>query len=329
MSRTTTLVAVSIASLLAGFFAHTAWDHFENDGEPKTETYSNHDEELHLGMKGLVNPLLDCGPGSVSSLKEAQIREAVEKYVEKAKSQDIVGSISVYYRDLNNGPTFGLDASELFTPASLLKVPIMIAYLKKAETEPGLLKKTFVYDPKRFTPGNVTQNIETPEALVPGRAYTIEDLMTRMITTSDNIAASMLAEQPDVNIEGTLKEMGIPLVVANGQVWLRVVSYASLFRILYNATYLDPQHSSIALDLLSKSNFKKGLLAGLPADMVVAHKFGERGFNDDYQLHDCGIVYLPKTPYLLCIMTRGKSFAKLSESIRSVSAIVYQTTLQQ
>ncbi len=60
--------------------------------------------------------------------------------------------------------------------------------------------------------------------------------------------------------------------------------------------------------------------------MIVAHKFGERSFLDKKtkQLHDCGIVYHPAKPYVLCVMTRGDDFDKLSAVLRSVSALVYQ-----
>jgi hypothetical protein len=191
------------------------------------------------------------------------------------------------------------------------------------------LKRTFVFDPKKYTPGNVTQNIAPPPPLVAGQAYSVEDLLFRMIVHSDNFAAAVLTEQPDVDVEMTLKEMGVPLVISNGQVWLRVNSYASMFRILFNATYLDVEHSTMALRLLSQSKFTKGLFGGLPGDVVVAHKFGERGLGDDFQLHDCGIVYVPKTPYLLCVMTRGKTFENLSEAIQSISKIVYSNTTQQ
>ncbi|MES2965841.1 MAG: serine hydrolase, partial [Bdellovibrionota bacterium] len=134
---------------------------------------------------------------------------------------------------------------------------------------------------------------------------------------------------PDVGVESTLKEMGVPLVISDGQVWLRVSSYSSIFRILFNATYLDAKHSSMALDLLTRSKFMKGLRAGLPTDIKIAHKFGERGFGDDFQLHDCGIVYVPKTPYLLCVMTRGKAFDDLSEAIRNISDVVYRNVSAQ
>jgi hypothetical protein len=62
------------------------------------------------------------------------------------------------------------------------------------------------------------------------------------------------------------------------------------------------------------------------ANIPVAHKFGERtGFAGGVkQLHDCGIVYYPKNPYLLCIMTRGTDFTKLESTIAAVSKMVYQ-----
>ncbi|MES2964076.1 MAG: serine hydrolase, partial [Bdellovibrionota bacterium] len=194
MSRAPLLIAVAGISAAIGFSAHIAWHRYEDETRPKTIV--EQDEELHLGLNGLVNPLLDCGTVGVSSLKEAQVREAVERYIAEAKATRKARTISVYYRDLNNGPTFGLDASELFTPASLLKVPILIAYLKKAEGDPSTLKRTLVFDPKKYTPGNVTQNIAPPPLLVSGRAYSVEDLLEKMIVQSDNFAAAMLAEQP-------------------------------------------------------------------------------------------------------------------------------------
>ena len=41
------------------------------------------------------------------------------------------------------------------------------------------------------------------------------------------------------------------------------------------------------------------------------------------QLHDCGIIYYPGNPYLLCVMTRGDSFGELSSTIRDISDIIY------
>ena len=62
----------------------------------------------------------------------------------------------------------------------------------------------------------------------------------------------------------------------------------------------------------------------------MAHKFGENtdidlttGTQVDKELHDCGIVYVPQKPYLLCVMTRGQDFNSLTNVISSISKIVY------
>ena len=75
--------------------------------------------------------------------------------------------------------------------------------------------------------------------------------------------------------------------------------------------------------LLSKAEFNEGLVAGVPQNITVAHKFGERNFNNQtFQLHDCGVIYA-KRPYLLCIMTKGPDFKDLSSAIKQISSKVY------
>ena len=79
------------------------------------------------------------------------------------------------------------------------------------------------------------------------------------------------------------------------------------------------------LGLLSQSTFQQGLVAGLPAGIVVAHKFGERGYNNPTipdQLHDCGIVYTKK-PYVICVMTQGTGYDAMAGIIAHISKMVY------
>jgi hypothetical protein len=42
------------------------------------------------------------------------------------------------------------------------------------------------------------------------------------------------------------------------------------------------------------------------------------------QLHDCGIVYKQKHPYLVCIMMRGTDLDTLAKVIAELSKIAYQ-----
>jgi beta-lactamase class A len=102
--------------------------------------------------------------------------------------------------------------------------------------------------------------------------------------------------------------------------------YSVLYRALYNGTYLSRHLSEEALELLSNSTFRSGLVAGVPPEIPVAHKFGVRDAADNplegsayEELHDCGIVYYPDHPYFLCIMTRGENFADLEAVIAGLS----------
>ena len=109
--------------------------------------------------------------------------------------------------------------------------------------------------------------------------------------------------------------------------------YSRFFRTLYNGTYLSHDLSEQTLDLLSKTNFTQGLVAGIPKDIAVSHKFGEQTINivnlNNQQvireLHDCGIVYLPNNPYLICIMTKGIDFINLQTVIKDISKISWDS----
>ena len=116
-----------------------------------------------------------------------------------------------------------------------------------------------------------------------------------MIAFSDNEAKNMILENLDTEtLDKIYSDLGIDIPgLRSPDDFMTVKEYSSFFRILYNATYLNKKMSEKALEYLSHSNFSKGLLGKLPADVVVAHKFGERGLADSNtkQLHDCGIIY--------------------------------------
>ena len=76
--------------------------------------------------------------------------------------------------------------------------------------------------------------------------------------------------------------------------------------------------------MLSEVKFNKGILNGVPENILVAHKFGEmQTVEGERQFHDCGIVYYPKHPYLLCVMTRGQNWDELSSTIGETSKEIY------
>jgi len=277
-----------------------------------------------------INTLLGCNEKTVLKKYEyVQFSKDLENYLnEEAKAHHIVKS-SVFFRDLKSGPTFSINAQEDFIPASLLKVPLLISYLSLIEKDPSLLKQSTKYN---AVIGAVTQELNGIEQLEQNKLYTIEELIDRMIIYSDNLAYGLLIKFLERNYptqsvhEQTMKDLGLVNPVDVSQNIATVKGYASIFRQLYASSYLSPTMSEKALALLAHTNFDKGLVAGLPEGIQVAHKFGQReGLKDNLkQFHDCGIVYYPDNPYLLCVMTVGNDKNQLIEEIKSISMKVYE-----
>lgn len=239
-----------------------------------------------------------------------------------------VTNISVYFRDLEGGPWFGIDEKMEFYPASLLKTPIMMAVLKQAESDPAILDAIISYDVD--VPAEI-DNAERGERIETYTPYPLREVLRRMMAYSDNRSQQALLNWlyerggNDLKLLGaSLDDLGLLPADGNLKSPLTVKSYASLFRSLYNAQYLNRDMSQFALSILAQSNFKSAIVAGVPQGVDVAHKFGiwDSGPNEKL-LHDCGIVYHPDAPYLLCIMTRGSDVTKNAEVIGEISRMIY------
>ncbi len=276
---------------------------------------------------GLTNPILDFEV--FEEVQEtALIRKKIGRIVDAAIHEGKASHISFYFRDLNNGPWIGINEKDEFNPASLLKVPVMMSCFKREEEEPGFINRTVKYDP--IDNRDIVPIIVPPHTLTPGE-YTIDEVLSSMIRYSDNNAAVFLLHLlGDESVNRTYLDLNLhDLSSAKTEYMITVKDYASFFRILYNSSYLSRRHSEKALAYLTQTSFSEGIVAGIPVGITVAHKFGEREFSNARQLHDCGIVYYPGHPYLICIMSRGESLEEMATVIRRISAATYEEVDRQ
>lgn len=282
------------------------------------------------GRYKFTNPILDFELSATSSESIISSNDA-RRFVENIQQQAGIDHISVYFRDLNNGPWIGINEKEYFTPASMLKTPLLIALYKWSESSPSILSQSIVAE-ERFFSNIPKQKNSEPTDINIGQSYTLAVLGEKMIQNSDNVATAMLYEQiPKEFIDNTFLNIGIVRVNQNNEIFLRIKDMAAFYRILFNASYLNREHSETVLKILSETNYRDGLVAGVPDTVHVAHKFGER-FPIDFknikedmiQLHDCGIVYHPKAPYILCVMTRGNDLKKQQTIIKQISRFFYE-----
>lgn len=280
------------------------------------------------GRNFFTNPLLECREldENLSGREKKDLQNQIKDKITTWQNEGKIEKASVYYRDLNNGPWFGIKEDDKFNPGSLLKLPLAMSFFAQSEYDPDLLKKQIEYD-KGSSDLESAQAFSEFKGLEDKKVYSVSDLITIMLTESSNEAALVLAQLAGKDQLGQVyDDFGIDEPVAGQDYSTDVHSYSSFFRILYNATYLDRVDSENLLKLLTTTKFKDGLVAGVPLSVPVAHKFGSRAIAGEQvkQLHDCGIVYVPKNPYTLCIMTQGANYNDLAAAIKEISAIVYR-----
>ncbi|OGN10353.1 MAG: hypothetical protein A3B91_04600 [Candidatus Yanofskybacteria bacterium RIFCSPHIGHO2_02_FULL_41_29] len=276
-----------------------------------------------------INPRFACGyENKIDKKGYSELKSRLNDFIEEKKDEKKAKIVAVWFRDLEGGPTFGINDREDFIPASLLKLPLVLTFFQLAEDDPQLLKRTIVYSDT--TSSVLNQTFIPQDNLVKGTAYTIEDLIFYAIANSDNMASQLLYEYVKINykdepLSQIYRDLGIlePGTDVN-MAAVNTKEYGSIFRMLYNVSFLGRDASEKLLSLLSQSDFQDGLSKGVPGYVNIAHKFGERFLdNGQKQLHDCGIIYYPDNPYQLCIMTRGSDFNDLSQIIGEVSKEVY------
>lgn len=276
----------------------------------------------------LLNRVRRCDTSMLAMKREyEEFQGTLAASIEQWQTEGRIERAAVYFRDLEGGPWFGINEKDEFYPASLLKTPIMLAILKQAVEDPAILDETLSYDDP-MPP--IEDNAEPGERIEPGTQYALRDVIRRMMAYSDNRSQRVLLQWlqehggGDMDVLGaTLDDIGLLPESGDLQSPLTVKSYASLFRLLYNAQYLNREMSMLALEMLTQSNFKAGLAAGIPHGVRVAHKFGIWEEADGKLLHDCGIVYHPATPYLICIMTHGDDLMGNAAIIAEISETIY------
>ncbi len=255
---------------------------------------------------GLLSPRVYAGilePKSYLILDYDPLRTYLQDYILENNY-----NISVYVVNLRSGASFGINARESFSPASLNKVPLAILILKQVEEGSlSLDQLAGVFPADRNNASGSLYN--TSQTQLP-----IRTLLIYMLRESDNTAYNVLSRyinNQDFNVllwnyfgyYGTN-------TTQTGQVikedrFVNPHDIYNLFSSLYLSTVLSPENSEFILSQLSDSVLDIKQHAGLPEEVVIAHKFAIKDDQDPPQFHDCGIIYYKDMRTFYCVMTRG------------------------
>jgi beta-lactamase class A len=325
----TALISIAIGSGITYFVMNSNDSEFVSKSETRVAKKAVINADCNLSLmrlktsssNQLISPLLltelSCSTPEYDSLKSE-----ISNYIIEQQNSGVLTCASVYLKELLTGRWFDINGSQKYNPGSLMKVAIMMTYLKKSESDLSIMDSQLVLENKV---SEVVDQLRTSPELKVGASYTVRTLITEMIVNSDNDATNLLNENLDQSVFSTvMSDLGCSTPsIDDPNYQMTIMEYNRYFRVLYNASYLNQDNSQWGLSLLTKSNYKEAFVKELPTNVTIAHKFGERPYEQGYNFHEAGLVYLKNKPYLLVVMTRGKDNAKLPSVVSHISKMCY------
>jgi beta-lactamase class A len=216
------------------------------------------------------------------------------------------GVAGVAVASLTHAAGCAVQAGEIFPTASTIKIPILVQLLMRARAgEVELAQQMTVPAESHVLGSGVVAYLAGPVTL------SLLDLAILMIIVSDNTATNLCLEVAGMDATNALlAQMGLQQTRLRRKMMDEMAAVrelenvatpaelVELLRLLY-AGQPDAQVAAQALEILTKP--KEGILnKALPPDLPVANK---PGWVEGARC-DAGIVYLPRRPYVVAIMSK-------------------------
>lgn len=245
------------------------------------------------------------------------LRRAIREYVEKPEN-----NVGVYFEYLPSGTSIGANEKEEVALVSLSKVPLVMSIYKKIER--GNISKDDILVIKKE---HLNQEFGTLWKRGEGVQLSVEELVKLALINSDNTAYNVLSgELKGEELDEVYQALDIQLTIEEENLLVSPKSYSSIFRSLYLSSFLSERSSNEILDILTHTSFEDKIDAGVPENIKVAHKIGVFEKLDDPSLDvyiDCGIIYVPNRPYILCIFVKDSN-EQAQKHISTISKMVYE-----
>jgi beta-lactamase class A len=237
----------------------------------------------------------------------------------------------MFFLDLDTGNYLDIKGDRVFPAASTIKLPILVAFFQDLDAGKVRLDETLVMRDDLITNGSG----EIQDDPV-GSRYSAREIVTKMITISDNTATNMIIDRlGGINkLNQRFRSWGLKdtrirnwLADLSGTNTTSSKDMVQLLALLVNDKLVSASSKAQVLDILRHTTIKTLLPAGLGAGADIANKTGDIGF----LIGDAGLITMPNGKHYLAGIfvkrpyddTRGRDF------IRQVSRLVYNYLNQQ
>lgn len=240
--------------------------------------------------------------------------DGVRKSIELLLSK-LSGTYGVYFYNLETNESFGINQDQVYTAASINKIPIMVSFYQSVEDKK--FKEEDEYSLKR----NDVQDYGTGQLRYQkiGTKYTYAKLIELTGKISDNTAAYVLENLVKrKTIQSKLDELKLDNTSMEGNT-TTPKEIGQYLLLLYNDQLVSKENKEKILNALTDTDFEDRIPQGVPKEAKVAHKIG----NEIQVYSDCGIIRASQ-PYILCILTKEVKEAEALEVIPKISRLVWE-----
>ena len=225
-------------------------------------------------------------------------------------------------------PPIGVREDEVFSSASVIKVPILIAVLQKLQQTGGDLYETFPIAEENIVDFSVLTEQKVKSA-------TLYELLLWMIITSDNTATNVCIDFVGMeqfhhyfrafDLKATKVQRKMMDFERQQQGFDNETTAADmqrLFKKIYEGELLEQKWNQIAVDILSRQRSSESLKRYIGDNVKIAHKTGGLDTVD----HDVGIVFSDIGDYFIGVfVTEVTNNDEAKQLIGAISKIVYDT----
>jgi beta-lactamase class A len=247
-----------------------------------------------IGMPGEINkPVVLKNDDFIDKAYEQEINSFKRELEESVKP--LSGIYGVYVTNLVDGKEYGINENVEVQAASLMKLPLMVAFYKKFEA--GEVSLSTVYSLREQDKIGGSGSLYYKNA---GEEYTYRELLELMGNQSDNTAMGVIRSA--VGAEYTqelMNEIGMRDSDFN-QNMTTAYDMGVLLKGIYDGSLLTKKSSDEILGFITKTIYEKHMAAGIPTGVRVAHKYGR----EIHVVNDAGIVYGRK-PFVLVLVSDG------------------------
>ena len=280
--------------------------------------------DLLFNKKYLTAPLTK--KAQMEKLTEGSSLNGLENQLKYLMSQYPQIKPAVYVWKYDNGDYVDINASEGYSAASIIKVPVLIELFRSIEQGELSLKDTMILEDyyRAEGSGGLQYKMENSQ-------WTIDELARVMITDSDNSATNMIMSKIGsmTAVNSAIRQWGLkdtyvhtwlPDLTGNNHTTAKDMA-TMFYNIDNNTKFLDISSREKIFDYMGHVHNNRLIQAGLGSGALFLHKTGDIGT----MLGDAGIVFAPNgTKYIVVILAnRPKNSFAGKEFIVKASEIIY------